>query len=141
MMKIQFSKILYALVVAATLLGCNATTPPEDIAVNLFNALTSGDLRYVKQNIHFTNPAYYDAVCDYLDLAARSADYKERTAGYTADYKAVKVTYEGDVAWVELQGVSPLGRTLTTVARMLQKDGRWVVDGDYTVLHSYKPNE
>ena len=56
MMKTQFPKILYALVVAATLFGCNATTPPEDVAVNLFNALTSGDLSYVKQNIHFTNP-------------------------------------------------------------------------------------
>lgn len=136
-MKKYFKNILFALLTATVLAGC-APTPPEEVAVNLFNALTSGDMQYVKKNLYFSDPVSHDAVCDYLDLAARSADYKERTADYTADYKAVKVTYEGDVAWVELQGVSPLGRTLTTVARMLQKDGRWVVDGDYTVLHSYK---
>lgn len=139
-MKKLFTSILFVFAVAVTIVGCRPSSP-EDVAVSLFNAITSGDMRYVKDNIHFTNPAYYDAVCDYFDMAVKSDDYKSRTAGYKADYKATKVTYEGDVAWVELQGVSALGKSVTTVARMLYVDGRWVVDGDYTVFHSYKPGE
>lgn len=137
-MKTQLSKILYAIAVVITLYGCNVTTPPDEVAVTLFNALTSGDMQYVKENIYFANYVHYDAVCDYVDMAVKSNDYKTRTAGYKADYKAVKTTYEGDVAWVELQGVSALGRSVTTVARMLFVDGRWKVDGDYTVFHPQK---
>ena len=74
MMKTQFTKILYALVVAATLLGCNATTPPDEVAVTLFNALTSGDMQYVKENIYFANYVHYDAVCDYVDMAVKALE-------------------------------------------------------------------
>ena len=135
-MKRRIARILFFFFLSTALFGCNAT-PPEGVAVCLFHALTSGDMRYVKENIYFAKNLEYNVVCEYLDMAVNSNDYKTRTAGYKADYKAVNVTYEGDVAWVELRGESPMGKSIFTVARLLFIDGKWKVDGDYTVLHSY----
>ncbi len=136
-MKKYIDKVLLLLFALILLASCNPT-PPETVAVNLFNALTSGDMSYVKENLYFEKNMDYNVVCDYLDLAVKSNDYKERTADYSADYKVDRVVYEGDVAWVELQGMSPMGKRVATVARMVMVDGKWKVDGDYTVLHSFK---
>lgn len=136
-MKKYFNKVLLLLFALILLAACKPT-PPETVAVNLFNALTSGDMSYVKENLYFEKNMDYNVVCDYLDLAVKSNDYKERTTGYNADYKVDRVVYEDDIAWVELQGMSPMGKRVTTVARMVMVDGKWKVDGDYTVLHSFK---
>lgn len=134
----KIKKNLFFALAALMLVACKPVTPPQEVAVNLFNSLTSGDMSYVKENIHFAKSMDYDVACEFFDLLVNSKDYKTGTAGYKADYKAVKITHEGDVVWVELQGVSPTGESLSTVARMILVDGKWKVDGDYTMLHSFK---
>lgn len=133
-MKGYIGNILVALFVVL-FAGCG-TTPPEEVAVNLYNSLTSGNMSYAKKNLHFADSLEYDIVCDFLDLMANSDKFKSNTAGYVADYKATRVTYEGDVAWVELQGVSAAGNSILTVARMVLVDDKWKVDGNYVMLHS-----
>lgn len=136
-MKKYIDKVLFLLFALILFASCNPA-PPETVAVNLFNALTSGDMSYVKENLYFEKNMDYNVVCEYLDIVVKSKDYKERTADYSADYEVDRVVYEGDVAWVELQGMSPMGKRVATVARMVMVDGKWKVDGDYTVLHSFK---
>lgn len=136
-MKKYIDKVLLLLFALILLAACKPV-PPETVAVNLFNALTSGDMSYVKENLYFEKNMDYNVVCEYLDIVVKSKDYKERTADYSADYEVERVVYEGDVAWVELQGMSPMGKRVATVARMVMVDGKWKVDGDYTVLHSFK---
>lgn len=122
----------------ALFLSACGPTPPDEVAVKFFNSLTSGDLRYVKRNICFADPLSYDAVCNYLDRVVNSPAYQESTAGYEADYVARGVTYEGDVAWVELRGVDVTGEEITTIVRMVLVGEQWKVDGDYSVLHPEK---
>lgn len=130
-------KISFLLLVALSLAACRPSSPDE-VAVKLFNSLTSGDMSYVKDNIYFSNSMEYDVVCDFLDLMSKSAVGKADDNSYVADYKVQSVKYEGDVAWVELQGVSITGKNITTVARMVLVDGRWMVDGNYTMLNQNK---
>ena len=122
----------------ATFFGACSPSQPEEVAVRLLNALTSGDMSYVKENLYFSNRTDHDAMCDYLDLVVKSVDYKARVAGFKADYRVVRATRAGNEAWVELRGVSALDRDVTLALRLLFIDGKWVVDGNQSVLNNFR---
>ena len=65
-------------------------TNPGDVAAQLFNSITSGNVEFVKENIHFDTKVDKQVFDKYLDMAVASEDYKERTAGYVADYASVR---------------------------------------------------
>lgn len=138
--KETMKKIAYIFVALfATLLGvaCSkpAPTPPDEVAVKLYNAITSGDITFVKKHLHFSNPVEYEVFCDYLDMALRSDEYWERTEGYKADYRVLDTKIYGSEAYVELQGETPLNGTATMTVHLLFIDGKWKVDGNHGVLH------
>ena len=133
-------KTLKNIVLAAVLFmftAC-ATTPPDEVAVKLHNAITSGDMSYVKENIYFPDAIDYTVFCEYLDMAAASAQYKRMTAGYKADYRAESTDINGDEAFVTLRGKSALGEDMIISVRLVRIDGCWKVDGNHAVLHSTK---
>ena len=129
-----------ALLAALLSVACNkpAIAPPDEVAVKLYNAITSGDATYVKKHLHFPNPVDYEVFCEYLDMALRSDEYWERTEGYKADYSAIDTKIYGDEAYVELQGETPLNGIATMTVHLLFIDGMWKVDGNQGVLHSKK---
>ncbi len=128
------TRIFFASVLLVIIFGCTRTTPPDVVAVNLFNAITSGNVEYVKENIWFSQESDYKAVNDFLDIVVASSDYKQRTEGYTADYRAVRVNYEGDEAWVELQGRNVIGERIITLVHLLYINERWMVNGEQSVF-------
>ena len=110
-------------------------TNPGDVAAQLFNSITSGNVEFVKENIHFDTKVDKQVFDKYLDMAVASEDYKERTAGYVADYAIVSETIDADTAHVDLKGMSALGKMTTFNVRLLKVDGKWKVDGSQAVLH------
>ena len=129
-------KNIFVAVLAVFVFAACRPSSPADVAVRLHNALTSGDMSYVKEYIYFPNPVDHEVFCKYLDMAAASAQYKERTAGYEADYKALSTDINGDEAFVKLQGVSALNEKMLITVRLVLVDGVWKVDGNHGVLHS-----
>ena len=127
-----------AIAAALLMLAACGTTPPDEVAVKLHNAITSGDMSYVKENIYFPDTIDYAVFCDYLDMAASSPQYKRMTAGYTADYRAESTDINGDEAFVTLRGKSPLKEDMVISVRLVRIEGRWKVDGNHSVLHSTK---
>ena len=111
------------------------TSKPGDVAAQLFNSITSGDVKFVKDNIHFYSENEKEVFDRYLDMAVASEDYKERTAGYVADYAIVSETIDADTAYVDLKGMSALGKMTTFNVRLIKVDGKWKVDGSQAVLH------
>ncbi len=132
----KLKNIFIAALALFVLAACRPTASPDEVAVRLHNALTSGDMSYVKERIYFPDPIDYEVFCKYLDMAAASAQYKERTAGYEADYKALSTDINGDEAFVKLQGVSALNEKMLITVRLVLVDGMWKVDGNHGVLHS-----
>lgn len=114
------------------------TVKPGEVAVQLFNAITSGDVQVVKDNIHFDSQIEKEVFDEYLDMAVASQDYKERTAGYTANYEIVSDTITADTAFVKLKGMTALGKMTTFNVRLVRIDGDWKVDGSQAVLHREK---
>lgn len=110
-------------------------TNPGDVAAQLFNSITSGNVEFVKENIHFDTKVDKQVFDKYLDMAVASDDYKERTANYKADYVVVSETVDADTAYVDLKGMSALGKMTTFNVRLLKVDGKWKVDGSQAVLH------
>jgi hypothetical protein len=110
-------------------------TNPGDVAAQLFNSITSGNVEFVKENIHFDTKVDKQVFDKYLDMAVASEDYKERTANYKADYVVVSETVDADTAHVDLKGMSALGKMTTFNVRLLKVDGKWKVDGSQAVLH------
>jgi hypothetical protein len=108
---------------------------PTQVAVALFNALTDGDRFVVESNIHFPIKEEGEAFMEYYDMALESGDFKERTAGYRADYKAVSESVKGDSAYVELVGKTVLGEDTRFTVLLVKVGGWWKVDGPYSVLH------
>lgn len=133
----MMKKYIYSLLLAA-LFGACAPTPPETVAVNMFNALLSGNLSYVRENIYFSNSSDYYAMCDFLELAETLPEYKAAVAAFSADYKVVRSTRAGDEALVELSGSGTIGKDVRFVVRLLFIDGRWVVDGEQSVLNDLR---
>ncbi len=127
-----------AIAAALLMLAACGTTPPDEVAVKLHNAITSGDMSYVKENIYFPDTIDYAVFCDYLDMAAASPQYKRMTAGYTADYRAESTDINGDEAFVTLRGKSALKEDMVISVRLVRIEGRWKVDGNHGVLHSTK---
>ena len=111
------------------------TRKPGDVAVQLFNSITSGDTWFVKSNIHFNSQVEKEVFDEYLDMAVASDDYRERTAGYRADYKVVSEEVDADTAHVSLKGMSALGKMTTFNVRLIKVNGLWKVDGSQAVLH------
>lgn len=110
---------------------------PSQVAVALFNALTDGDKFVVESNIHFPDTIEGETFLAYYDMALNSEDYKNRTAGYRADYRAVSetMTAGGDSAYVELVGRTALGEETRFTVLLVDVEGWWKVDGPYSVLH------
>ncbi len=138
---LMMKKYIYSILLAA-LLGACTPTPPETVAVNMFNALSSGNLSYVRENIYFSNSSDYYAMCDFLELAETSLEYKAGVAAaiaaFSADYKVVRSTRAGDEALVELSGSGTIGKDVRFIVRLLFIDGRWVVDGEQSVLNDLR---
>ena len=126
-----------ALVAAVASCGGESTSEeivkPGDVAVQLFNAITSGDVQVVKDNIHFDSQVEKEVF-----YAVASQDYKERTAGYTANYEIVSDTITADTAFVKLKGMTALGKMTTFNVRLVRIEGDWKVDGSQAVLHREK---
>ena len=110
---------------------------PSQVAVALFNALTDGDRFVVESNIHFPDTLEGETFLAYYDMALKSDDYKNRTTGYRADYRAVSetLTAGGDSAYVELVGLTALGEETRFTVLLVDVEGWWKVDGPYSVLH------
>ena len=115
--------------------GKSATLTPDEVAVKLYNGLTSGDIDFVKKHICFSVASDYAVFCDYLDMVVESDDFRERTDGYKADYYAVDTKIFGNEAYVELCGLTPLNGTAKMTVHLLFVDGKWKVDGDHGVFH------
>lgn len=116
----------------------NAT--PSQIAVTVFNALTSGNMAPVKNGIYFDDPRNGEVFFQYLDMAANSSQYAESIKGYNADYVAENETIDGDTAHVELVGFDSLGNKVRFIVRLQKVDGVWKVHGEHSVFHNTTGN-
>lgn len=140
----RFTRMFAVMALLSAMTACGGDTAPSDtrkpgdVAVQLFNSITSGDVQFVKENIHFDSEVEKSVFDDYLDMAVASDDYKERTAGYTADYVVVSDTITADTAFVKLKGMTALGKMTTFNVRLVRIDGDWKVDGSQAVLHRQK---
>lgn len=130
--------------VAVALLACaggksdnNVKTDasPSDIALTLYNGLTSGDVKAVTENIYFKEQLDYNVFRDYFQMAVSNADYKERTKNFTPNYKVTSERIDGNEATVMLEGIGPLGNMLKITVKLLLIDGRWKVDGNHGVFY------
>ena len=101
----------------------------------MFNSLTDGDVETVHANIHFPNEIEQETFFTYYDMAIDSEDFKSRTEGYRADYRAVSEKIDGDSAYVELVGQTVLGESTRFTVLLRIVDGWWKVDGPYSVFH------
>lgn len=117
------------------LYSCADRPAPGEVAVSLFNALTSGEAQVVRDNIYFADDVERNAFGEYLDMAFRSEDFAERTRDYRADYKVVSEVVNGDSAHVVLVGKTVLKQQTRFTVLLVNVDGCWKVDGRYSVLH------
>lgn len=114
---------------------------PSEVAVTLYTGLTSGDVKAVIENIYFTNSIDSNVFRDYFEMAVASSDYKKRTEGFKAQYKAVSETIDGEDAVVALEGMGPLGNFLKINVKLHLIDGHWKVDGHHGVYHTEFPKD
>lgn len=119
----------------------NNNGSPSAVALTLYKGLTSGDVKGVTENIHFVDSIDYGVFCDYFKMAVASNDYKERTKGFTPDYKVTSEKIDGDKAFVVLEGRGPLGNMLKIDVQLVSVDGRWKVDGNHGVFYSGPVNK
>lgn len=113
---------------------------PSVVALTLYKGITSGDVKGVTENIYFVDSLDFNVFRDYFMMAVASDDYKERTKGFTPNYKVTSEKIDGDKAFVVLEGRGPLGNMLKIDVKLLLVDGRWKVDGNHGVFH-YDPIE
>lgn len=109
---------------------------PSDVAVTLYNGLTSGDYEAVTENIYFQDSLDFNVFRNYFRMAVESDDYKSRTEGFKPDYAVKSESIDGDVATVNLEGIGPLGNLLKINVRLVLVDNKWKVDGNHGVFHS-----
>ena len=109
---------------------------PSDVAVTLYNGLTSGDYEAVTENIYFQDSLDFNVFRNYFRMAVESDDYKARTEGFKPNYTVKSESIDGDVATVNLEGIGPLGNLLKINVRLVLVDNKWKVDGNHGVFHS-----
>lgn len=131
----EMKRIFLVFVILFSFMSCEKEAMPGEVAVRLFNGLTSGDAAAVKENIYFADRIEYDTFCAYLDMAYDSKDFAERTKGYKADYKVLSEDINGDSAYVVLLGKTVLAQNTRFNVLMVRTDGRWKVDGRFSVFH------
>lgn len=144
----SIKSFLYVAMFALSLLSCGNgnnsangdSESPSAVALTLYKGLTSGDVKGVTENIYFAQKSDYKVFCDYFNMAVASDDYKQRTEGFTPDYKVTTEKVDGDKAFVVLEGRGPLGNMLKIDVKLVSVDGQWKVDGDHGVFH-YNPIE
>lgn len=73
---------------------------PSVVALTLYKGITSGDVKGVTGNIHFADSLDFNVFRDYFMMAVASNDYKERTKGFTPDYKVTSEKISGNNAFV-----------------------------------------
>ena len=138
MRNLRYFFLLPAMVLAA-LVSCNGgnkiAVAPSQVALELYNGLTSGNVEAVTGNIHFEDSLDYNLFRDYFKMAVASDDYKQRTKDFKSNYKVVSEKIDGDVAVVALEGVGPLGNNLKINVRLVAVNGSWKVDGNHGVFH------
>jgi hypothetical protein len=132
---LQMKRFFFAVSISCLLLSCAKKAAPGEVAVSLFNALTSGEAQIVRDNIYFADNVERSAFYAYLDMAYDSKDFAERTKGYKADYKVVSEKIDGDSAFVVLLGKTALAQDTRFNVLMVKIDGEWKVDGRFSVLH------
>jgi hypothetical protein len=108
---------------------------PGEVAVAVFNALTSGDVQVVKDNIYFPDEIETISFGKYLDMAVASEKFAERTKGYDADYRIISEKIDGDSAHVVLAGMTALKQKTRFNVLVIKIDGKWKVDGHFSVFH------
>ena len=128
-------RLFFVVSILLLLVSCERKAAPGEIAVLLFNALTSGEAQVVRENIYFADKVERSAFYAYLDMAYDSKDFAERTKDYKADYKVVSENIEGDSAYVVLKGRTVLEQDTRFNVLMVKVDGEWKVDGRFSVLH------
>ena len=131
--------ILLVAIFAFVSFSCNNVNGgenPSKAALELYEGLTSGNVKAVTENIYFADTLDYNVFRDYFKMAVASDDYKQRTQSFKPDYKVVSEKISGDEAFVVLEGKGPLGNMLKIDVKMLFVDGRWKVDGNHGVFHS-----
>lgn len=112
---------------------------PSEVAIKLYNGLTSGNVKAVTENIHFQDSLDYNVFRDYFEMAAASEDYKKRTKNFNADYKVVSEKINGEEALVGLEGIGPLGNMLKINVKLIMIGDKWKVDGNHGVFHTEFP--
>ena len=140
----SIKSFLFVAMFALSLLSCGNggssangnSKSPSAVALTLYKGLTSGDVKGVTENIYFAKKSDYKVFCDYFNMAVASSDYKQRTEGFTPDYKVTAEKVDGDKAFVVLEGRGPLGNMLKIDVKLLSVDGKWKVDGDHGVFHT-----
>ena len=133
MKKMAYIFVLLLLVACGD--GAGNTTPPGEIAVKLFSAITSGDNEYVKDNIYISDTIQREVFNSAIDIAVKSEQYKQNTKDFVPNYKVEQETIDGDNAEVILTGIGPLKQKVRITVKLLRIDGRWKVDGDHGVWH------
>lgn len=113
----------------------NDKQEPGKIAVQVFEAITSGDTKILKENLHISNRQQRETFFSYLDMAVSSDKYKNNVKGYEPSYNIADEKVYGDSAEVILTGVNLMGENVRITVKMLKKDGKWKVDGDHGVWH------
>ena len=130
---------IFAFFIVATILffvSCHKPSKlPSEVAIDLYTALTSGEVDVVKNNIYIADTIQRKAFDGYLDIVASSEQYRENIKDFVPSYTVASETVEGDNAEVILVGKGPLGQKLRITVRLLLVDGEWKVDGQHGVWH------
>ena len=113
----------------------NEGEEPGKVAVQVFEAITSGDTKILKENLYISNRQQRETFFSYLDMAVSSDKYKNNVKGYEPSYNIANEKVYGDSAEVILTGVNLMGENVRITVKMLKKDGKWKVDGDHGVWH------
>lgn len=108
---------------------------PSEVAIDLYTALTSGEVDVVKNNIYIADTIQRKAFEGYLDIVASSEQYRENVKDFVPSYSAASETVEGNNAEVILVGMGPLGQKLRITVSLLLVDGEWKVDGQHGIWH------
>lgn len=136
-----YMKKLGFLMLAASLfmVACNSNfvgeKTPSEVALTVFNGLTTGDTAAIKRNIYITDDIQRSVFNDYFRIAATSNQYMETTAGYRPVYKIVSETVDGKNAEVVLTTKNISGQNVRITVKLLVDEGQWKVDGDHGVWH------
>lgn len=128
-------KQLFLMGIAAVAVQCSTApdVPPGEVAIKVFNAITSGEAQVVKDYMYISDSIQRKSFEMYLDMAMSSQQYRDNTASFEENYTVAQETIDGDSAEVVLTGNNPLGQPVRLTVKLLIVDGEWKVDGDHAV--------